>query len=195
MAAAAAGKRMIDERGYRPNVGIVLSNAAGQVFWARRRGHDGWQFPQGGIRTHETPETAMYRELHEEVGLEPAHVELLGRTRDWLRYDIPGEYLRRTGTYKCRERQDAGSDRRTGTDAGGGRRPGAFRGQKQVWFLLRLVGHEQDVRLDVSHKPEFDRWCWIDYWSAVEQIIAFKRDVYRRALAELEPLLRLSQAR
>lgn len=159
---------MIDERGYRPNVGIVLSNAAGLVFWARRRGHDGWQFPQGGIRLHETPEAAMYRELHEEVGLQPHHVELLGRTRDWLCYDIPGEWVRRAGT---------------------------FRGQKQVWFLLRLIGQEQDVRLDVSHKPEFDCWRWIEYWSAAEQIIAFKRDVYRRALAELEPLLRPSGKR
>lgn len=153
---------MIDEHGYRPNVGIVLCNGRGQVFWARRCGRNGWQFPQGGIRAHETPEQAMFRELHEEVGLSPSLVEVLGRTRDWLRYDIPGEY----------------------------RRPaGVFRGQKQVWFLLRLLGQDADVRLDTSHKPEFDSWRWIDYWSAVEHIIAFKREVYQRALAELEPLL------
>ncbi len=170
---------MIDERGYRPNVGIVLSNVAGRVFWARRRGRNGWQFPQGGIRAHETPEAAMYRELHEEVGLHPHHVELLGRTRDWLCYDIPTEYRQRPRMYPRRDRPDAG----------GGRRLGAFRGQKQVWFLLRLIGQDQDVRLDASHKPEFDSWCWIEYWSAVEQIIAFKRDVYQRALTELEPLL------
>ncbi len=170
---------MIDERGYRPNVGIVLCNDRGQVFWARRCGRDGWQFPQGGIRTHETPEQAMFRELQEEVGLEPHLVEVLGRTSDWLCYDIPGEYLRRTGTHKCRERQDAGSDRRSGP----------FRGQKQVWFLLRLLGRDDDVRLDASYKPEFDDWRWIDYWSALEHIIDFKRDVYQRALTELEPLL------
>ncbi len=153
---------MIDERGYRPNVGIVLCNERGQVFWARRCGRDGWQFPQGGIRVHETPEQAMFRELQEEVGLEPHLVEVLGRTSDWLLYDIPGEYLRRSGP---------------------------FRGQKQVWFLLRLLGRDDDVRLDASHKPEFDDWRWIDYWSAVEHIIDFKRDVYQRALTELEPLL------
>ncbi len=153
---------MIDERGYRPNVGIVLCNERGQVFWARRCGRDGWQFPQGGIRAYETPEQAMFRELHEEVGLEPHLVEVLGRTSDWLHYDIPGEYLRRSG---------------------------AFRGQKQVWFLIRLLGRDDDVRLDASHKPEFDDWRWIDYWSAVEHIIDFKRDVYQRALTELEPLL------
>ena len=154
---------MIDERGYRPNVGIVLCNGHGQVFWARRCGRDGWQFPQGGIRAHESPEQAMFRELQEEVGLQSQHVEVLGCTRDWLHYDIPGEYLRRSGP---------------------------FRGQKQMWFLLRLVGRDQDVRLDASDKPEFDAWRWIDYWGALEQIIAFKRDVYQQALAELEPLLR-----
>ncbi len=104
----------------------------------------------------------MFRELQEEVGLEPHLVEVLGRTSDWLLYDIPGEYLRRSGP---------------------------FRGQKQVWFLLRLLGRDDDVRLDASHKPEFDDWRWIDYWSAVEHIIDFKRDVYQRALTELEPLL------
>ncbi len=104
----------------------------------------------------------MFRELQEEVGLEPHLVEILGRTSDWLCYDIPGEYLRRSGP---------------------------FRGQKQVWFLLRLLGRDDDVRLDASHKPEFDDWRWIDYWSAIEHIIDFKRDVYQRALTELEPLL------
>jgi putative (di)nucleoside polyphosphate hydrolase len=153
---------MIDEHGYRPNVGIVLCNDRGQVFWARRCGRNGWQFPQGGIHAHETPEQAMFRELHEEVGLPPQLVEVLGRTRGWLHYDIPGEYRRRGGP---------------------------FRGQKQVWFLLRLLGQDADVRLDACHKPEFDSWRWIDYWSPVEHIIAFKREVYQRALAELEPLL------
>lgn len=122
----------------------------------------------------------MFRELQEEVGLQSQHVEVLGCTHDWLHYDIPSQYLRRTGTYKCRERQDAGGDRRGGP----------FRGQKQMWFLLRLVGRDQDVRLDASHKPEFDTWRWIDYWSALEHIIAFKREVYQQALTELEPLLR-----
>jgi putative (di)nucleoside polyphosphate hydrolase len=159
---------MIDEQGYRPNVGIVLTNAACQVFWAKRRNSNGWQFPQGGVHSNETPEQAMYRELREEIGLHPAHVAMLGRTRDWLRYDIPEEFRRRSGA----------SDSRSG-----------FRGQKQVWFLLRLTGSEQDVQLDTGHKPEFEEWRWIDYWCALDDIIAFKREVYRLALSELEPLL------
>ncbi|MBI3896840.1 MAG: RNA pyrophosphohydrolase [Gammaproteobacteria bacterium] len=160
---------MIDEQGYRPNVGIILCNVASQVFWARRRGRDGWQFPQGGIKSHETAEQALYRELYEEVGLGEEHVALLGRTRDWLYYDIPDDYLRRT----CQHRP--------------------FRGQKQIWFLLRFVASENDVCLDRGiEKPEFDSWCWVDYWSTLDHIIDFKRDVYRRALAELEPLLKIA---
>lgn len=155
---------MIDEYGYRPNVGIVLCNAENNVLWARRAGHDGWQFPQGGVKSHETLEQALYRELYEEVGLGQEHVDVLGRTRDWLRYDIPEDYRRRVSR-------------------------SSFRGQKQIWYLLRLVGCDNDVRLDRAPRPEFDRWRWIGYWSAIDEIIPFKRAVYRRALAELEPLL------
>lgn len=154
---------MIDEHGYRPNVGIVLCNSCNQVFWARRSGQDGWQFPQGGVRQQENVEQAMFRELYEEVGLAPLHVEILGRTRDWLHYDIPGDYRRNPHS--------------------------PFRGQKQIWFLLRLLGRDEDVRLNLSERPEFDAWRWIEYWSVLEHIISFKREVYQRALTELEPLL------
>ena len=160
---------MIDEHGYRPNVGIVLCNRHGQVFWARRCRQDGWQFPQGGIRPNEDVEAAMFRELHEEIGLVSAHVEILGRTRDWLHYDIPDDYRRRNPN-------------------------SVFRGQKQIWFLLRLLGRDEDVRLDMCERPEFSEWRWIEYWSALDHIISFKREVYQRALTELEPLLPVARA-
>lgn len=155
---------MLDKDGYRPNVGIILCNARGEVLWARRTGHDGWQFPQGGVRANESPEEAMYRELQEEVGLEPAHVRLIGRTREWLHYKLP-RHMRSDGA------------RRT------------FKGQKQIWFLLEFVGKEADVALDAGDKPEFDDWRWVDYWSPVDRIVEFKREVYKKALTELEPLL------
>jgi putative (di)nucleoside polyphosphate hydrolase len=155
---------MIDEHGYRPNVGIILCNDARLVLWARRSGQVGWQFPQGGVRPNESPEEAMFRELREEVGLTPTHVQVLGRTRDWLRYDIPPAFRRRSPH-------------------------NAIRGQKQIWFLLHLLGSEADVRLDASVRPEFDAWRWIEYWSALDQIVAFKREVYRQALTELAPML------
>lgn len=151
---------MVDPDGYRPNVGIILMHPDGRVFWARRMRRDGWQFPQGGMRTDETPLEAMYRELEEETGLRKEHVEVLGSTPGWLRYRLPRRYLRLTQRPLCI-------------------------GQKQVWFLLRLVADEQHVRLDNSDFPEFDRWRWVDFWYPLEHVVEFKRDVYVRALTHL----------
>lgn len=155
---------MIDEQGYRPNVGIILCNQQNQVFWARRCGQNGWQFPQGGINPQETPEQALFRELNEEVGLAPEHVHIMGRTQDWLRYDIPAQFSRSPRTSH-------------------------FRGQKQIWFLLRFLGSAEHVRLNACDRPEFDSWRWVEYWSTLEQIVEFKRAVYEQALRELAPLL------
>jgi putative (di)nucleoside polyphosphate hydrolase len=155
---------MVDRDGYRPNVGIILCNTRNQVFWGKRVNQHAWQFPQGGIKRGETPVAAMYRELKEEVGLEPEHVRVLGRTRDWLRYDVPEKWLHREWR-------------------------GHYRGQKQIWFLLRLVGRDTDVSLRASEKPEFDAWRWNEYWVPLETVIEFKREVYTRALQELAPFL------
>jgi putative (di)nucleoside polyphosphate hydrolase len=155
---------VIDPDGYRANVGIILSNAHGAVFWCKRIGQQAWQFPQGGIRGGETPEQAMYRELQEETGLLPEHVELIGWTRDWLRYQLPRHLIRRHALPRCI-------------------------GQKQLWFMLRLTGDEDCVKLDCSPRPEFDEWRWVDYWYPMNRVVFFKRQVYRRALRELAPLL------
>ncbi|MCL4316045.1 MAG: RNA pyrophosphohydrolase [Gammaproteobacteria bacterium] len=155
---------MTDSDGYRPNVGIILANDERKLLWARRIRQDAWQFPQGGIRRHETPEQAMYRELGEELGLQKEHVTLIGCTRDWLRYEIPKHLVRRDRTP-------------------------LYIGQKQIWFLLHLTAQEQRVTLDASSRPEFDRWRWVDYWRPLAEVVAFKRAVYELALTELEPLL------
>ena len=83
---------MIDSEGYRPNVGIILCNQEQRLFWGRRVGQNAWQFPQGGIEGHESPEEAMFRELKEEVGLLPHQVDLMGVTENWLRYRLPKRY-------------------------------------------------------------------------------------------------------
>ena len=153
----------VDLVGYRANVGIVLCNCHRQVLWARRSRHDGWQFPQGGVEEGETAEQAAYRELFEEVGLRPQHVELVGHTREWLRYDVPGVYLRSNKS--------------------------SFRGQKQMWFLFRMLASDGDICLDRCDRPEFDTWRWVDYWLPTRQVIFFKRAVYQVALRELAPLL------
>ena len=155
---------LIDAQGYRANVGIILADTRGRLFWARRMGQTGWQFPQGGIRPGEAPKQALFRELTEEIGLGPEHVEVLGSTRYWLRYRLPPRYQRHDSLPLCI-------------------------GQKQIWFLLRFAGQESDVRLDAGETPEFDAWRWVDYWQPVDEVIFFKRRVYRQALAALEQLV------
>ena len=157
---------VVDADGYRPNVGIVLANHLGQVLWARRIGQDAWQFPQGGIQDNESPEDALFRELHEEIGLPSRCVEILAQTEGWLRYRLPRRLLR----------HNSDPD---------------FIGQKQKWFLLRMLGDDAEVSMCCSPKPEFDSWRWVSYWYPVGQVVAFKRDVYRRALKELAPTLRV----
>src|ERR1043165_6389027 len=85
---------MLDKEGYRPNVGIILANPRNEVFWGKRVNQYAWQLPQGGIKYGETPVEAMYRELEEEIGLQREHVRVLGRTREWLRYDVPEKWAR-----------------------------------------------------------------------------------------------------
>src|SRR4051794_5718225 len=155
---------MIDRDGYRPNVGIILANSRDLVFWGKRIREHAWQFPQGGIKAGESPEQAMFRELGEEVGLNPEHVRILGRTRDWLRYDVPSTWVRR--------------DWRAN-----------YRGQKQIWYLLRMVGRDCDVCLRRCDKPEFDAWRWSQYWVPLDHVVEFKRDVYFQALSELSRYL------
>ncbi|MGH8221810.1 MAG: RNA pyrophosphohydrolase [Woeseiaceae bacterium] len=154
----------IDTEGYRENVGIILANDESKLLLGGRIGSKGWQFPQGGMLDGETPEEAMFRELHEEVGLSAGDVEILGATRDWLRYRLPDRFLRRGSTPLCI-------------------------GQKQRWFILRFRGPEERLRLDGSDTPEFDRWRWVEFWRPVNEVIYFKRRVYARALYELGPHL------
>jgi len=155
---------VIDSEGFRPNVGIVICNRLGQLLWAKRIGQSAWQFPQGGIKQTESIEDAMYRELDEEVGLAVDDINILHQTNDWLHYRLPKNFIRHHKDPLCI-------------------------GQKQIWFLLSLESDESNVVLSNTDKPEFDDWKWVSYWYPINQVINFKRDVYRRALKELvDPL-------
>ncbi len=158
---------MIDNEGFRANVGIVLVNNRGQSFWGRRIGMSAWQFPQGGIQKDETPRVAMFRELEEEVGLRSQHVEVIGCTQGWLRYRLPKKYIRTHQKPVCI-------------------------GQKQRWFVLRLDAAEKHVDLNQAEQPEFDDWRWVDYWDPLRFVVPFKLEVYEKALSELVPLVRES---
>ena len=138
----------------------VLTRASGEVFLGGRVGGRGWQFPQGGVNRGERVEEALFRELKEEIGLERGDVKVLASTRGWLRYRLPRQYVR---------------DRCIG--------------QKQRWFLLKLVADESRLRFDATGTPEFDRWRWADYWTPVREVVYFKRRVYVRALHDLGQLM------
>lgn len=154
---------MIDTDGFRPNVGIILANGEGNVLWARRvGGQDAWQFPQGGIKEKETPEQALFRELQEEVGLVESDVAIQAVTRGWLRYRLPQRLVRQKSPVCV--------------------------GQKQKWFLLRLLSDDTAVQLNAGGPPEFDSWRWVSYWYPLTKVVSFKREVYRRALKELAPV-------
>lgn len=160
---------MIDNDGYRPNVGIIITNGTGQVMWARRYGQNSWQFPQGGINQGETPEEAMYRELYEEVGLKPKHVKILATSKLWLRYKLPKRMIRWDSKPLCI-------------------------GQKQRWFLLELIAKEDEINMVANAKPEFDGYKWVTFWYPIRQVVSFKRDVYRRALKEFASIVQSQHA-
>lgn len=153
---------MIDSKGFRAGVGIIILNDQNQIFWARRVGKNGWQFPQGGLHEGESAEQAMYRELYEEVGLSISDVKILAESRRWLYYYLPKHLIRQHSQPLCI-------------------------GQKQKWFLLRLHGEETNIAFDRSHAPEFDSYRWVSYWYPLKQVIFFKRKLYQRALREFSP--------
>lgn len=160
--------KIVDPQGYRPNVGMVIVNRDKQVFWAKRSGMDAWQFPQGGIQPGEELEEAMYRELHEEVGLHPDEVMILGQTEEWVKYLF-------------------GSEKKTS----GGE---TYIGQKQIWFLLELIVPDDSINLQSADYHEFDDWTWVDFWYPIDHIVEFKREVYQHALSQFSKILFNEQA-
>ena len=149
----------IDSNGFRENVGIILFNSENKLLLASRIGKKGWQFPQGGIHISENPERAMYRELYEEIGLEESDVIMIDKTKEWLKYRLPDQYIRKDSKIYCI-------------------------GQKQIWFLLRLNCDEAKISLQKSDNPEFEYYQWVPYWKPVSKVIFFKRQVYNAVLAE-----------
>ena len=149
------------DRPYRPNVGLVLFNAQGLVFTAKRLDtkENAWQFPQGGIDDGEDPATAAMRELEEEIGT--AKAEIIGESRNWFSYDLPH-------------------------DVADSWQHGRWRGQKQKWFALRFLGSDADINIATEH-PEFSEWRWTKLTDVPGLIVPFKRALYEQVVAEFLP--------
>ncbi len=146
---------------YRPCVGVMLTNAKGDVFVGQRRDSDvaAWQMPQGGIDKGEDPQDAALRELWEETGVTADLVQIVGRTGDWVTYDLPRELLGKVWK-------------------------GKYRGQKQLWFRMLFLGTDDQIDIETEH-PEFSEWTWLPADHLVDNIVPFKRDVYAHVVSEL----------
>ncbi|PCD02654.1 RNA pyrophosphohydrolase [Sphingomonas spermidinifaciens] len=143
---------------YRPCAGVMLLNARGEVFVGQRLDSvvEAWQMPQGGIDPGEAPLEAAIRELGEEAGIAPEHVQLVAEAPDELYYDLPEDLIGRIWK-------------------------GKWRGQRQRWFLFRFLGTDEDVNIRTA-EPEFRAWRWVEPSQLPELIVPFKRDLYRQLL-------------
>lgn len=150
------------KKNYRKGVGMVIVNSDSQFFLGKRIGKEAWQFPQGGIDNGESPKDALYRELHEETGIESEKVEILSISNKWLVYHIPHIFQR--------------AKRK-------------FDGVMQKWFLLKFLGNNNDVNLNALGHAEFDAWKWGDRKTAINSVIRFKRAVYISILDEFSDVL------
>ena len=154
---------MNEESNYRLNVGLIIVNTYGKVLICKRKNSNQWQFPQGGIDEGESPIEAAKREIFEEVGIKPSKIKVLGKIKDWVKYEIPKELAKKSFKKK------------------------GIVGQKQKWFIFKIKS-EACITFVNDPDNEFDDFAWVSYWRPIALIISFKKEVYRNVLAELLPI-------
>jgi putative (di)nucleoside polyphosphate hydrolase len=154
---------MNEESNYRLNVGLIIVNNYGKVLICKRKNSNQWQFPQGGIDKGESPIEAAKREIFEEVGIKPSKIKVLGKIKDWVKYEIPKELAKKSFKKK------------------------GIVGQKQKWFIFK-VKSEACISFVNDPDNEFDDFAWVSYWHPIALIVSFKKEVYRNVLAELLPI-------
>jgi len=154
---------MNEESNYRLNVGLIIVNNYGKVLICKRKNSNQWQFPQGGIDKGESPIEAAKREIFEEVGIKPSKIKVLGKIKDWVKYEIPKELSKKSFKKK------------------------GIVGQKQKWFIFKI---KSEACISFVNDPdnEFDDFAWVSYWRPIALIVSFKKEVYRNVLAELLPI-------
>ena len=143
---------------YRPCAGVMLINRSGQAFAGQRidTTMEAWQMPQGGIDPGEDAEEAALRELGEEIGVGPEHVELIAEAPGEFFYDLPDDLIGKVWK-------------------------GKWRGQRQKWFLYRFLGEDTDINLATPH-PEFMSWRWVEPSELPKLIVPFKQQLYEDVL-------------
>ena len=154
---------MSEESNYRLNVGLIIVNNYGKVLICKRKNSNQWQFPQGGIDKGESPIEAAKREIFEEVGIKPSKIKVLGKIKDWVKYEIPKELAKKSFKKK------------------------GILGQKQKWFIFKIKS-EACITFVNDPDNEFDDFAWVSYWRPIALIVSFKKEVYRNVLAELLPI-------
>ena len=154
---------MNEESNYRLNVGLIIVNTYGKVLICKRKNSNQWQFPQGGIDKGESPIEAAKREIFEEVGIKPSKIKILGKIKDWVKYEIPKELAKKSFKKK------------------------GILGQKQKWFIFKIKS-EACITFVNDPDNEFDDFAWVSYWRPIALIVSFKKEVYRNVLAELLPI-------
>ena len=154
----------MNQKTYRPNVGIMLLNAVGDVFVAHRvdTREKAWQMPQGGIDKDEDEHRAALRELFEETGV--SSVETIAESTRWYTYDFPANV-----NFVSEKKKK-------------------FAGQTQKWFLFQFTGDENEIQID-RPDAEFNAWKWVPAEQVVDLIVDFKRDVYRQVVDEFMPFI------
>ncbi|NNE58849.1 MAG: RNA pyrophosphohydrolase [Hellea sp.] len=153
---------ILNDRPYRPCVGMVIFNSEGLVWLGRRARESGpyvWQFPQGGVDPGETPVFAAIRETEEETGISVQNLAPLGRIEGELYYDYPADIEQNVRTRR-------------------------WRGQRQSWFATRFTGVDSDVDLNAQTPPEFSQWRWGTLAETLNLVVPFKRRVYSHLIQE-----------
>jgi putative (di)nucleoside polyphosphate hydrolase len=144
----------------------MLVNEHKKVFVGQRIDStlEAWQMPQGGLDEGEDVEAGALRELEEETGIAASLVEILARSRQELLYDLPEDLVGKLWK-------------------------GRYRGQRQIWFLMRFLGRDTDINLETAH-PEFRAWKWAEPNDRPDMIVPFKRTLYQNVLGEFAHLIR-----
>ena len=146
---------------YRRNVGIMILNEKNEILVGKRLDHPSgfWQMPQGGIDDNENPEEAVWREMKEEIGTNNA--ELIKMSSQWVNYEIPQDTL---------DKLPWGEK---------------YVGQTQKWFVFRFTGQDSNINIGTEN-PEFDEWKWAKYESLVDNIVPFKKEIYKKVIEEFK---------